>query len=129
MARKHCGGQREWRIGLPVLHAKAGSDAPQRVFRAAIRRMIAADLLPDYSLAEEAGDVIRVTRRALIEVPAEGPLFGADTVEAVRGLAPGWDPYVLEAEWRSFWAATGRPRLRAPQKAYLAWVRGRVARG
>ncbi|KKM83257.1 hypothetical protein LCGC14_1311290, partial [marine sediment metagenome] len=35
LARKHCGAQREWRIGLPLLHAKAGSDAPVRVFRAA----------------------------------------------------------------------------------------------
>ena len=40
LARKHCGGQREWRIAVGTLHTKAGSDAPVRVFRAAIRRMI-----------------------------------------------------------------------------------------
>lgn len=129
LARKHCGQQREWRIGLPLLHAKAGSDAPVRVFRAAIRKMIAADLLPDYALSEEPGDVIRVTRRGLIEPAPGAPLFGAETVALVRVLAPGWDPYALEAEWQGFWARTGHPRLRAPQKAYLAWVRGRVARG
>ena len=50
-------------------------------------------------------------------------------MEAARALAPGWDVYALEAEWRGFWAATGRPRLRSPQKAYLAWVRGRITRG
>ena len=129
LARKHCGQQREWRIGLALLHAKAGSDAPVRVFRAAIRKMIVADLLPDYALSEEPGDVIRITRRGLIEAVPGAPLFGAETVELVRALAPGWDPYALEAEWQGFWARTGHPRLRAPQKAYLAWVRGRVARG
>lgn len=129
LARKHCGQQREWRIGLPLLHAKAGSDAPVRVFRAAIRKMIAADLLPDYALSEEPGDVIRITRRGLFEPAPGAPLFGAETVELVRALAPGWDPYALEAEWQGFWARTGHPRLRAPQKAYLAWVKGRVARG
>jgi len=131
LARKHCGYQPSWRIGLPLLHAKSGSEAPVRVFRAAMRRMIAADPLPDYALAEEPGDLIRVTRRAAPEAAgaADPPLFGADTVEAVRALAPGWDAYALEAEWRGYWAATGRPRLAAPEKAYLGWVRGRVQRG
>ncbi len=129
LARKHCGQQREWRIGLPLLHAKAGSDAPVRVFRAAIRKMIAADLLPDYTLAEDPGDVIRITRRSLFEPAPGAPLFGAETVALVRALAPGWDAYALEAEWQGFWARTGHPRLHAPQKAYLAWVKARVARG
>lgn len=128
IARKHCGQQREFRIGLPLLHAKAGSEAPVRVFRAAIRKMIEADLLPDYHLSEEPGDVIRITRRQLVEETA-APLFGAAVLEQVRALAPGWDPYALEAEWQGFWAATGRPKLRVPEKAYLAWVKGRVARG
>ena len=130
LARKHCGSQRSWRISVPLLHAKAGSDAPVRVFRAALRKMIAADPLPDYALSEEEGDILRVTRRRLVEPdpgPA-GPLFGASVVGEVRALAPGWDPYALEAEWRGYWQATGRPNLRAPKAAYLAWVARRVNR-
>lgn len=129
LARKHCGAQREWRIGLPLLHAKAGSDAPVRVFRAAIRRMIASDPLPEYELSEEAGDVIRVSRKAPFEEITDAPLFDAATIEAVRSLAPGWDPYALEAEWRGFWVATGKQKLRAPQKAFLGWVKQRIGRG
>jgi len=129
LARKHCGAQREWRISLGLLHAKAGSDAPVRVFRAAIRKMITADTLPDYTLAEDPGDIIRVTRRTLVDDTRDAPVFDADTVAAVRALAPGWDPYALEAEWRAFWVDTGRPVLRAPQKAYLGWVAKRVRRG
>jgi len=134
LARKHCGRQAEWRIGLALLQQKAGSDAPLRVFRAAVRRIIADGRLPEYDLALGADDILTVTRQRLTEAEgsasgATGPLFGAATLDAVRALAPGWDAYALEAEWRGFWIATGRPALRAPERAYLAWVRGRVARG
>jgi len=129
LARKHCGNQREWRIGLATLQHKCGSDSPIRVFRAAIRRMIADANLPDYRLEEEPGDIIRVTRRGPLVEAGTIPLFDAEVLEQVRRLAPGWDAYALEAEWQGFWASTARPRLRSAQKAYLAWVKGRVARG
>jgi plasmid replication initiation protein len=128
LARKHCGHQPGWRISVGLLHEKSGSGAPVRVFRAAMRRMIAEDALPDYRLAEDPGDVIRVTRRRAAAADAAGPVFGAATVEAVRALAPGWDAYALEADWREVWEASGRPRLSAPEAAYLGWVRARVGR-
>ena len=127
IVRKHCGNQREWRIGMATLHLKAGSDAPIRVFRAAIRRMIAAGHLPDYDLAEEAGDIVRATRRRLVETDGLPPL-AIETLDAARARAPGWDIYALEAEWRAFWVTSGRPVLRAPQKAFLGWLDGRVTR-
>jgi plasmid replication initiation protein len=130
LSRKHCGNQREWRIKLPLLHEKAGSDAPVRVFRAAVRRMIAADTLPDYTLVEEPGDVICVQRKRLIEdAPVTlGPSFSPETQDAARALAPGFDVYALEAEWRAFWLSSGRPKLTSPDKAYLGWLKGRVLR-
>jgi hypothetical protein len=151
LVRKHCGRQPEWRIGLSLLKQKTGSEAPIRVFRAAIRRIIADGHLPDYTLAELPGDIILARPIRLIDEggpeeaaappspvagalagpapAARGPLFGPETLDRIRALAPGWDPYALEAEWRSFWIATGRPALRAPERALLAWVSGRVARG
>ena len=131
LSRKHCGNQREWRIKLPLLHEKAGSDAPVRVFRAAVRRMIEADTLPDYTLSEEPGDIILVERRRLIEDDAPvtlGPTFAPATQDAARELAPGWDVYALEAEWRAFWVSSGRPKLTSADKAYLGWLKGRVLR-
>ncbi|RYH01046.1 plasmid replication initiator RepA [Salipiger sp. IMCC34102] len=126
LARKHCGHQRTWVASVATLHEKAGSDAPLRVFRAALRRMIEADGLPDYALAEEPGDLIRVTRRG---VPAEaGATLSSDTLERARALAPGADVYALEAEWRGFWVASGQPRLRSADAAFLGWLKGRVAR-
>jgi hypothetical protein len=49
-------------------------------------------------------------------------------IDSLRALAPGWDVYALIAEWRGFWVSSGRPRLGSPEKACLAWVKGRVLR-
>ncbi len=132
LARKHCGRQEGWRISLDILHLKSGSASPRRVFRRMVRDMIAADILPDYELWEEAGDIIRVAPRpGLLERTrnresalgaALGPL-SAETLAAARGLAPGRDVHALEARWRIYWAASGRPVLRAPSAAFLGYVR------
>ncbi len=130
LARKHCGRQPEWRVSVGTLHKKAGSTAPVRVFRAAIRKMIEEANLPDYSMAEEEGDLIRFTRAGVIEEEASefAPRFDPEVLDAARTLAPGADVYALEAEWRAFWVSSGRPRLTAPDRAFLAWVKGRVKR-
>ena len=63
IARKHCGRQAEWRIGLETLLKKSGSTSPRRVFRKMIRDMAAEDGLPDYTLELVEGDVVRVRAR------------------------------------------------------------------
>ena len=131
LARKHCGRQAEWKISLATLHLKAGSAAPIRVFRAAIRRMIAADHLPEYRLAEAPGDILVVTRRRTTTAAAGqgAPVLTPEALQSARSLAPGADVYALEAEWRSVWEATGRPRLRSPDRAFLGWLRQRIGTG
>ncbi len=126
IARKHCGRQREWRVGLETLLKKSGSSSPRRVFRKMIRDMIAADHLPDYQLSEDPGDIIRVTRRDVVLEPGEKPLLKPETLKTARALAPDWDIYALEGEWVTWWAQTGRTRLRSPDAAFLGWLRRRV---
>ena len=126
LARKHCGRQPEWRVGLPTLHKKAGSTAPLRVFRAAVRRMIEENGLPDYLLAEEEGDLIRITRRradpkGAVQIPPLDP----EVLDEARALAPGEDVYALEAQWRAWWADSGRKRLSNPGRAFLGWLKAR----
>jgi len=130
LARKHCGRQPEWTISIATLHKKAGSAAPLRVFRAAVRKMILANGLPDYALAELPGDKLCVSRRDVVLEPGAdlGPVLASDTHEAARALAPGADVYALEAEWRHFWVESGRPRLGNANRAFLGWVKQRVAR-
>jgi hypothetical protein len=127
IARKHCGKQESWRVSVELLLKKSGSASPRRVFRKMLRDMIESDHLPDYAMTEEEGDIIRFTLRAgVIEAgPELGPLK-AETVEEAKRLARGWDVYALEAEWRRFWAVSGRPRLRSADRAFLGWVRGKV---
>ena len=124
LCRKHCGAQRSWRVSLEVLLKKSGSTSPRRVFRAMVREIIARDGLPDYTLAEEPGDMIAVTRRGqVIDAGAGGPQLKPATLEEARILAPGADIYALEAEWRAF--ATHTPP-RAPDAAFLGWIRRRI---
>ncbi len=133
LARKHCGRQSEWQVSLATLHKKAGSTAPLRVFRAAIRRMIAADHLPDYGLSEMPGDILCVTRRAAViedgphAAGPRRPVLAQETLETARGLCPGADVYALQAEWQTFWADTGCKRLASPDKAFLGWLTRRRA--
>ena len=128
LARKHCGQQRTWRASVKTLHVKAGSDAPLRVFRAALRRMILDNNLPDYEMNEDLGDVMVITRRRLVENIVGLPSFRPDTLDVARVMAPGWDIYALEAEWRGFWVVSGRQKLAQPDKAFLGWLRGRIIR-
>lgn len=122
LARKHCGRQAEWKVSVTVLHKKAGSAAPLRVFRAAVRRMIIDANLPDYDLAEAPGDLIHVTRQREVVMPGVAPQLSQEALEAARALAPGADVYALEAEWRAWWAQTGSPRLGNADAAFVGWI-------
>ncbi|MBT9386746.1 replication initiator protein A [Pseudooceanicola sp. CBS1P-1] len=130
LARKHCGKQESWRISVELLLKKSGSASPRRVFRKMIRDMIEGDTLPDYEISEEPGDIIRFDRRGVLVDPgADAPPLSPETLEAARQILPGADVYALEAEWRSFWAVSGRPRLRAADRAFLGFVRKKAAAG
>ena len=132
LARKHCGRQDSWRVSVEVLLKKSGSASPRRVFRAMLREMIAADHLPDYAMTEEPGDIIRFTNRAAVLDTGDGPSLpplSSDALDAGRALAPGWDIHALEADWRAYWAASGRPRLRSAERAFLGYVKARMGGG
>ena len=126
IARKHCGRQREWRIGLETLLKKSGSNSPRRVFRKMIRNMIALDHLPDYQLTEELDDIILVTPRTMLIEAGTQPILKPETIEHVRTLAPGWDVYALQGEWTAWWNQSGRPKLRSADAAFLGWVKVRL---
>jgi len=55
LARKHCGHQASWRVGLGVLHKKSGSTSNLKEFRRKLKGLAATDHLPDYRLVYDAG--------------------------------------------------------------------------
>lgn len=130
IARKHCGRQTEWKVGLETLLKKSGSTSPRRVFRKMIRDMAEQDGLPDYSLRLAEGDlvVVRARGRGVAGAGEADPRLGAEAHARARREAPGYDPYWLEAEWLRFWRDSGRPELRDPEAAFLAFARARALR-
>lgn len=125
LARKHCGRQPEWCVGLETLLKKSGSTSPRRVFRRMIRDIIASDHLPGYRLEELEGDLIRVSPRRVRLAPGEAPRVSEEALEEARARAPGADVHALLAEWQHWWAESGRVRLRSPDRAFLGWVSAR----
>lgn len=133
LARKHCGRQEAWVVTVDTLLKKSGSASPRRVFRAMMREMIASDHLPDYHLHELPGDKIEVRLRDAVlareSAVAQGPVLSSAAYATAKDLAPGWDVYALEADWRSFWMRSGQPRLRSADAAFLGFVKQAVAGG
>jgi hypothetical protein len=83
-------------------------------------------------MTEEPGDIIRFTNRAMVLDAGAGPSLpplSPDALDAGRALAPGWDIHALDADWRSYWAASGRPRLRSAERAFLGYVKARMGGG
>jgi len=64
LARKHCGNQAKWKIGMELLHKKSGSRATLIKFREIVKRVVAANCLPDYRLSYDAAadDILFYTR-------------------------------------------------------------------
>lgn len=120
IARKHCGSQGAWQIGIDTLLKKSGSASPRRVFRKMIKDMAEENGLPDYELRFEA-DILQVRPRKRTRRGAGLAPLSADVLDVARLAAPGRDIHALEAEWRGWWEASGRPALRAPGKAFIAF--------
>lgn len=65
LARKHCGRQPSWQIGLPTLHRKVGSIDVLKNFRISIRELCTRDQLPGYKIRfDTESDLIRVYNRS-----------------------------------------------------------------
>ncbi|MGR3746396.1 MAG: replication initiator protein A [Pseudooceanicola nanhaiensis] len=110
LARKHCGMQPEWKIGLDTLREKCGSGSTDKEFRRLIGKIIVDDEqhdhMPDYTFTIE-GDNVVVRPKRLIDEQLPLPNLSSlhlkgDTYDAARRAAPGWDVHYLETEWRSW---------------------------
>jgi len=143
IARKHCGQQDRWKISLELLHKKTGSRMGVRKtdedgqpilvdlkgFRHAIKLLVEGDHLPDYTITLNEADFVEFVNRgtmlAKTEEPQDFPIFDPETFNDARIVAPGYDIYYLEQEWRNWWVDSGRPPLTHPDKAFIGFCKRR----
>lgn len=124
IARKHCGAQAEWSIGLELLRTKVGSTDTVRAFRSALRDLAGSDHLPDYRVEVKDEDKIRFINRKTIKKVEDRTgriVVSGDGYHDAKQLAPGWDVYVLEQKWRAWMADRMEEGMEAPRDADAAF--------
>lgn len=143
LARKHCGRQREWRVGLGRLAEKCGSTRGLKQLRGELAKIARRDSLPDYRLAVEgrirpidgiASLIVRFEPRLVANEPDEVPypLPPADPLIAGRPSAraldrarrahPGYDIDALLLAWWD-WTADRDGTVRNPDQAFLGFCK------
>jgi plasmid replication initiation protein len=127
IARKHCGKQPKWEIGLGKLKEKAGSLSTDKEFKRMLTKVITDNLthnhMPDYTF--ELVDqklVVRPIRKMLAGTSL--PPLKSDTYEEARHHAQGWDIRVLEAEWRD-WVAAKNIAVRNADSNFISFCKKR----
>ena len=58
IARKHCGHQASWRVGLELLQKKVGSKQAEKHFHAHLRNLVRSNHLPDFAVTVESGQAV-----------------------------------------------------------------------
>jgi hypothetical protein len=100
LARKHCGSQSKWRIGLDTLRDKCGSGSTVKEFRRLIGKIIDDDdkhgHMPSYKFSLN-GDNVEVHQKQESTQMAlsfsSSSQLDPDTYHEARLVAPGWDVY------------------------------------
>lgn len=66
IARKGCGGQNSWKIGLSLLHARTGTKIILRDFRYDMKKISKSNDIPDYSIEyDETTDMITFSKKSV----------------------------------------------------------------
>lgn len=126
LARKHCGEQAEWKIGLKTLQKKTGSSSSLKEFRRLIGKLTETDHLPDYSVSMDADMLTfrnrnKTARRSSATLPLV--FLQTETYEKAKRAAPSFDVYALEHEWRDWIAGKGTPKN--PDAAFIGFCKQR----
>jgi plasmid replication initiation protein len=137
LARKHCGQQSQWFISLDLLRKKCGSSSNEREFRRMVSIICKENNqyhhIPDYVIILEDDTVRFFNRDTMPKTPAvsdesDSLCLENETYNEAKIVAPGYDIYQLEQEWREFWIDSGKPPLQNPDKAFIGFCRKRYER-
>lgn len=137
LARKHCGQQGEWSIGLDLLQKKCGASSPLNVFRALVKKVCAHDAdhqhFPDYAVSFGANDKVTFRNRSAFLIEAshaddEKPYVDPEAFHDARTAAAGYDVYALYEQWAEFWRDSGKPELKNASAAFVGFCKKRAAK-
>ena len=115
IARKHCGQQKRWKIGLPLLLKKTGTQGTEKEFRRKLRAIVLSDHLPDYSISFDAEtdnvlfenrDTMPLNRTKEVAQTWTGQI-SMDVFTQIAQLRLNEDKYALESEFRNWINAKG----------------------
>lgn len=137
LARKHCGKQPEWLVSIEILKKKCGSVSTDREFRRLVQAICEEDRqhnhMPDYAVSLDGENVHFINRQpikphALFKDVHTFPIFDPEIYHDAKTVAPGYDIYYLEHEWRELWVDSGKQELRDAGAAFIAFCKRRYER-
>ena len=109
LARKHCGKQEQWEVGLVSLMEKTGSTGTLRKFRLRIKEISQDSHIPDYSFTLDENDLVTITNRNFgtqnnqLSMDIIQPLLKLETREKARQIVfdagTNWDYDALEEQF------------------------------
>ena len=73
IARKHCGPQPKWSIGLKALYDKSGAKSTEKLFKSRVKKIAVANVLPDYKMrfSNDKDQLIFYNRKGVKAAKAE----------------------------------------------------------
>lgn len=125
IARKHCGSQKSWKIGLSKLKYKIGSNSSDKEFKRLVSRIINEphEHIPQYAFEMSEGIVYVTNKTFQPERPAFQVYSGRlepDAHDGARARAPGWDVHMLEQKWRAWMQSNGYSSA-YPTRSFLSF--------
>ena len=135
IARKHCGHQKKWSISLFLLHKKSGSQGNIRLFKQALKNIVIHNHLPDYTIDYDSdSNVVTFKNRGTWwkdkpnDPERQLPALDTETYDKAKKIAPLFDIYGLEQEFRAWWEKSGKPIPNNLEKAFLGFCRQRATK-
>ncbi len=135
LARKHCGQQKTWKISLPKLLKKSGSQSKMGKFRFLIKSLAANDHLPDYSIRYDVEtDNVTFINRDTMPLERNKPTtdtwnghISADAFSQLGGLRFNEDKYALENDFRE-WVSSNNIHPKNADALFLDFCKKRLKR-
>jgi hypothetical protein len=106
---------------------RRGASSYSREFKSMIRELVQNDHLPDYQVSLE-DEMVIFRNRMNWQAPKSQvryPVLDPEAYHDARIVAPSYDVYYLEQEWRDWWVESGMPELGFPGKAFVAFCKKR----